>query len=121
MSGSATCIVRFSDFEVTISSTLSISVATTTHPDGTVSGPVEYFREEEERINAHIQRIAPAIRDNLAEWPLVDFDPDDDATVVASASLGYAYEIILRLTPGRQPSTAQLADLRRALSSLSPL
>lgn len=65
MSGQAGASKECEWFWMSIISQLSVSIATMVHPDGTTSGPGEYFRKKEARYLSWIDAVEPGLADFL--------------------------------------------------------
>lgn len=125
MSGQARAVRVYDRFRLEFESQIRVSVATITHPDGTTSGPKDYFEDEERELAGEIEQIAPAIglvlgEAQFSQGVLIEpFDAKAQAlgpkankkgnhTITIS---GEGLDARLEVTLGAYPSDEQLAWL----------
>ncbi|MEL6544586.1 MAG: hypothetical protein AAFQ82_08160 [Myxococcota bacterium] len=66
MSGSGFATLEREHLHLTIEETLRVSIASVVHPDGTTSGPKEYFEERESELRGYLENIARQVPNTLA-------------------------------------------------------
>lgn len=66
MSGKAYGHLRTHRFEIMLESSLQVNIATTPNPDGSVSGPAEYFAREQQALERWLQGAASDLERAIA-------------------------------------------------------